>query len=139
MPSELRPTSRKPDFQIFYPAFLVLFGASSSTNDVILRTDCDVGSASSPSRLGTGFRLMAAPPEMDGLFGDDAWPLAEKMVLRLGDVGIVGVPNGCWLAFVVCRVSSDGELGIFRGPLDDTLSGIGGAGGEDCCFCNCES
>jgi hypothetical protein len=38
--------------ELCYAIFLALFGASSSTNDVMLRTDCDVGSDSSPSLLG---------------------------------------------------------------------------------------
>lgn len=122
-----------------YPAFLTLLGASSSTNEVMLRADCDVGSESSPSLLGTGLRLTAAPPAIDGLFGDDDGPPVDMIVFKLGDVGIVGVPNACWLVLAVCSVSSDGELGILRGAFDRTLSGTGGAGGEACCCCNCDS
>ena len=125
--------------ELCYAIFLALFGASSSTNDVMLRTDCDVGSDSSPSLLGTGFRLTAAPPAIDGLFGDDAGPASDMIVFRLGDVGIVGVPKACWLVLAVCRVSSDGELGMLRGAIDTAFSGTGGAGGEACCCCNCDS
>lgn len=66
------------------------------------------------------------------------------MVLRLGDVGIVGVPNEASLA--VWRVSSDGELGMLLTPpgvpANTVFDGTGGTsevGGEDCCCCNWES